>query len=52
MGPFEKARQIGILAGTRKPCTCCYCGNPRKYLGQKTVQERKHQQAEDPLDDV
>jgi len=30
---------------TRVPCSCPMCGNPRRHLGQKTVQERKADEA-------
>jgi len=23
-------------------CSCAMCGNPRKYFGKKTIQERKY----------
>lgn len=26
---------------TPKPCSCFMCGNPRKWFGEKTVQERR-----------
>lgn len=25
----------------RKPCSCMACGNPRRYFGEKTLQEIK-----------
>ena len=34
-------RMAGIRAGTRCPCSCMMCGNPRKWLGERTVQERR-----------
>jgi hypothetical protein len=30
-------RQIDHL----KNCSCWMCGNPRKYLGERTIQERR-----------
>ena len=32
-------RRVGIVAGTRQLCSCRMCGNPRKWLGEKTIQE-------------
>jgi hypothetical protein len=26
---------------TKRPCSCWMCGNPRKYFGEPTVQERR-----------
>lgn len=40
------ARHVGMLAMTRVPCSCWMCGNPRRYLGERTVQERRAWQAE------
>ncbi|GAB6036396.1 hypothetical protein JCM15519_09550 [Fundidesulfovibrio butyratiphilus] len=38
-------RAVGKSGGTRKPCSCCMCGNPRRRLGNsrkaKTLQEAK-----------
>ena len=35
-------RRIGRLASTHcKPCSCEMCGNPRKWLGLKSLQERR-----------
>lgn len=27
------------VVNTRTPCSCWMCGNPRKYSGEKTIQE-------------
>lgn len=35
------ARHVGKLAQTRAPCSCWMCGNPRRYLGEPTLQERR-----------
>jgi hypothetical protein len=40
------ARHVGMLAATRAACSCWMCGNPRKYFGERTVQERRALQAE------
>lgn len=29
---------------TSKTCSCIICGNPRKYFGEKTIQEKKYGQ--------
>jgi hypothetical protein len=28
-------------------CSCWMCGNPRKYRGEPTIQERKHSKFDD-----
>ncbi|MDO5089978.1 MAG: hypothetical protein Q4D61_00395 [Cardiobacteriaceae bacterium] len=35
-------KRIGIHAATPKLCSCHMCGNPRRYEGEGTLQERKH----------
>lgn len=35
------ARATGRLAHTRTLCSCPMCGNPRRYLGEVTLQERR-----------
>ena len=30
---------IGFHSRTSTPCSCWMCGNPRKYLGERTRQE-------------
>lgn len=37
--PVKDAKTIGQVAQTRKPCSCPMCGNPRKWFGQRTLQE-------------
>jgi len=32
---------IARRATTRKPCSCWMCGNPRKFFGEKTIQEKR-----------
>ena len=34
-------RQLGRHAQTPKACSCWMCGNPRKFLGERTVQEQR-----------
>ncbi len=37
------ARATGRLVHTRQLCSCWMCGNPRRYLGEATLQERRAQ---------
>lgn len=37
-------RERGIAAQTPKPCSCWMCGNPRKFTGERTVQEQRQLQ--------
>lgn len=30
-----------ILIKTHVPCSCPMCGNPRRYFGERTIQEKK-----------
>jgi hypothetical protein len=34
-------KQAGIFANHGKVCSCWMCGNPRRYLGEQTIQERR-----------
>ena len=34
-------RTVGRYYHTPVPCSCPMCGNPRRYFGQPTVQERR-----------
>ena len=34
-------REIGIMATTRKRCSCTGCGNPRRHFGEITRQEKR-----------
>ena len=40
-------RNIGLLGTTPRPCSCWMCGNPRRYFGQPTMQERRAAPMED-----
>jgi hypothetical protein len=31
----------GYLSKNNTVCSCCMCGNPRKYFGERTVQEKR-----------
>lgn len=37
----ENSRDIGRIAHARRQCSCWLCGNPRRSLGERTLQERK-----------
>ena len=39
-GPLTR-RHLGIALATPAPCSCWMCGNPRRYFGEKTVQEKR-----------
>ena len=39
-------RVIGVHANTAAPCSCWMCGNPRKFFGERTVQERRFDQVD------
>lgn len=40
-------RESGMIATTPHPCSCLGCGNLRKHCNQKTVQERRYENAEE-----
>jgi hypothetical protein len=35
------ARRVGMYSKTPKICSCFMCGNPRRFLGELTFQERR-----------
>ena len=37
----HRPRSIGKLAHARQLCSCVMCGNPRRHLGEATMQERR-----------
>jgi len=37
---FEKNSCTKMIIDTPTPCSCWMCGNPRKYFGEKTLQEK------------
>ena len=37
----ELPRHLGRIAHARQLCSCWLCGNPRRYVGERTVQERR-----------
>ena len=44
----DKPRHVGRIANTRQLCSCWMCGNPRRFLGERSMQERRAFQAGDP----
>jgi sensor c-di-GMP phosphodiesterase-like protein len=38
-------KNFGYLAKNNTVCSCWMCGNPRKFFGEVTAQERKFKQA-------
>ena len=34
-------RSLGHIAHARQLCSCVVCGNPRRYFGEPTMQERR-----------
>ena len=37
----EIQRTLGIYRKTKVPCSCCMCGNPRRYWGYITIREAR-----------
>ncbi len=35
------ARRVGMYSKTPKICSCLMCGNPRRFHGELTIQERR-----------
>jgi hypothetical protein len=35
------ARRVGMYSKTPKICSCFMCGNPRRFRGELTIQERR-----------
>lgn len=42
----SEEKQSGMFVTTRALCSCWMCGNPRKYWGQRSVQERRLMQSD------
>jgi hypothetical protein len=36
-----RPREVGRIAHARQLCSCAMCGNPRRRLGERTLQERR-----------
>jgi hypothetical protein len=43
------ARRVGMYSKTPKLCSCFMCGNPRRFRGELTIQERRAMLDSDPL---
>lgn len=39
-------RTLGMVVNTAHPCSGYCCGNPRKWFGELTIQERKYFQGD------
>lgn len=51
--PNDEAHKYHKLSGTTCGDPNCFmCGNPRKFFGEETIQERKHKQSKFYQDDV
>ena len=37
----EQAKHLGRLVHTATLCSCWMCGNPRRHLGEATLQEKR-----------
>lgn len=44
------ARRVGMYSKTPKICSCFMCGNPRRFHGELTIQERRAMLDLDALD--
>jgi hypothetical protein len=38
---LEHGRELGAVIDTPTPCSCWMCGNPRRYLRERTIQEQR-----------
>jgi hypothetical protein len=46
--PDEEQRRVGKMAAVHsRPCSCPMCGNARRHLSQKTLQERREEQTDE-----
>ena len=43
-------RRVGLYSKTPKICSCFMCGNPRRFRGEFTIQERRAMLGLDALD--
>ena len=41
----QEPKALARLVNTPTPCSCHMCGNDRKYLGERTIQEQRQLQA-------
>jgi hypothetical protein len=42
---YKRPEAAPWFAKNRKKCSCWMCGNPRRYFGELTMQERKANEA-------
>lgn len=42
---ISEAKQSGMFVKTRALCSCWMCGNPRKHLGLRSIQELRAMQS-------
>lgn len=40
----EVPRNLGMVVTTAALCSCAMCGNPRKYFGDRSIQEQRAMQ--------
>lgn len=45
----EPPQNIARAINTPTPCSCWMCGNPRRYFGEQSVQERRANQEDELL---
>ncbi|MDX5935681.1 hypothetical protein [Acidithiobacillus thiooxidans] len=45
-GLTDNPRWFGKVIDTPTPCSCWMCGNPRRYFGEKTLQELRQDEAD------
>lgn len=43
-GSSLASKHLGKVVDTPTPCSCWMCGNPRRYSGERTIQERRQTQ--------
>jgi hypothetical protein len=41
---LESGAELGRVIDTPTPCSCWMCGNPRRWVGERTFQERRRLQ--------
>ncbi|MGO4332011.1 hypothetical protein AB4Z48_37250 [Cupriavidus sp. 2TAF22] len=41
---LRNEREIGRAVWTPTLCSCWMCGNPRRHMGERTIQERRFMQ--------
>jgi len=41
---YLENNSLGIMLNTPARCSCYMCGNPRRYFGEVTMQEKKYKE--------